>query len=363
MSTTAAGSVTSTVAQLHASATVVDAHNDLLMACTRHRHAEQAHYFRTAWLPQLRAGGVKVQVLPVFIDADHRPEGALRQTLQMLETGWRIAAGNADTVTVCVDGADIEQTLAEGRIALVLALEGCEAVGTDVGLFETMHRLGVRMASFTHFGRTALADGSAEDAAGSRLTSAGIEAVAACEELGIMLDVSHLGATCTDHLLELATRPLVASHSSAYALRAHHRNLTDDRIRGIAGTGGVVGVNVLATFVDENDHTVRRVGDHIDHVASLVGPGHVGLGPDFIKEVSSVLDRPGDVEWGLKSRRPYVPELEGPAGLPHVTAELSHRGWSDDDVRSALGGAFHRLFSTELGVPASARRGATEENA
>ena len=102
-----------------------------------------------------------------------------------------------------------------GRIALVLALEGCPAIDVDVELFETMYRLGVRIASFTHFGRTALADGSGEDGTGGRLTRAGVAAFAEMERLGMLFDVSHLGAASVEHVLELATRPVIATHSSA----------------------------------------------------------------------------------------------------------------------------------------------------
>ncbi|MFI5287726.1 MAG: dipeptidase [Candidatus Dormibacteria bacterium] len=348
--------ITDRASVLHARSIVVDTHNDLLMLCARRRPAEQGSYFRNTWLPQLRSGGVRIQVLPVFIDDDFRPEGALRQTLRMLETGWQIAASNPDAVRICLTGSDIDAALASGRIALILALEGCEAVGTDVALFEPLHRLGVRIASFTHFRRTMLADGSAEDATGSRLTEAGIEAVAICEALGIILDVSHLGATCTDHLLELATRPVIATHSSAFAVRRHHRNLTDARLRAIAFTGGVVGINVLGTFIDEQVPTVARVVDHVEYVATLVGVDHVGLGPDFFQEISDELHGPAAQSMdGGGTVIAYVPGLEGPAGLPLITAELLRRGWSDDNVRKVLGGAFHDLFGRELGVPAAQR--------
>jgi membrane dipeptidase len=348
-------SISTEASRMHQDALVVDCHNDLLLICSRHPPARQADHFREVWLPQLHAGGVDVQVLPVFVEPDHRPEGALRQTLRLVETAWRIGAGCPGEVAICLDGADVDRAVGSGRIALVIALEGCEAVGTDVGLFETLFRLGVRMVSFTHFGRTALADGSGEDATGSRLTGAGVEAVAACEELGIMLDVSHLSATGTDHMLELATRPLVASHSSMHALRAHHRNLTDERIRAIAAVGGVVGINVLAPFVDATDHTVARVADHIEHAAALVGAAHVGLGPDFFKEVWEAKTRPGDLAQGILEERSWVAGLGGPAGLPLITDELLRRGWSDVDLRTVLGGGFHDLFRRELGVPASHR--------
>jgi membrane dipeptidase len=343
---------------LHHDAVVVDTHDDLLMLTARRPRAAQAEYFRTDWLPQLRAGGVDVQVLPVFIDDDYRPEGALRQTLKMLESGWTIADGNPDDVAVCLDGADVDHALASGRIALVLALEGCEAVGKDVELLSTLYRCGVRVASLTHFGRTLLADGSGEDPAGSRLTAAGVEAVAVMEELGLLLDVSHLGATGVDHVLEVARRPVIATHSSAHELRGHHRNLTDERLKGIAAGGGVVNVNLFAGFLDEDpsQHTVARVVDHLEHVAAVAGPGAVGLGPDFIAQVMTELHPTAESLWtqGVDAKR-YVPGLEGPGGLPLVTEELVRRGWAEDDVRAVLGGNDLRLFREELGVPLDRR--------
>jgi membrane dipeptidase len=338
---------------LHRDAVVTDTHNDLLMLVSRKAPAEQAAYFRDAWLPQLKAGGVDIQVLPVFIDDDFRPEGALRQTLRMLEAGHRAAEGNAEAVSICRDGAEIDAALADGKIALVLALEGCEAVGVDVWLLESLARLGIRMASFTHFGRTALADGSAEDAAGSRLTRAGIDALQLLEELGVLVDVSHLSAGGTDHVLELATRPVVASHSSAHAITAHHRNLTDERLKGIAASGGVVGVNFFFGFVDPLNPTVERVVDHIEHVASVAGIEHVGLGPDFIQQVIVELTPPicmTDFE-GLDMLT-CVEGLGGPDGLPLITAELVRRGWPERDIRRVLGENWLRVFRSDLGRPA-----------
>jgi membrane dipeptidase len=341
-------------AALHGEAVVVDTHNDLLMLVAKRAPDKQAAYFRDHWLPQLRAGGVDVQVLPVFIDDDFRPEGAMRQTLRMIEAGHRVAEGNADSIRLCLTGAEIDAALADGRIALVLALEGCEAVGTDVELLRTLSRLGVRMASFTHFGRTALADGSAEDEAGSRLTSAGVAAVALLEELGVLIDVSHLSAAGTDHVLSLATRPVVASHSSAYAVRAHHRNLTDERLKGIAASGGVVGVNFYYGFIDPDSPTIGRLVDHLEHVASVAGIDHVGLGPDFVKEVYEQLTPPAaSADFEGMSGTVTIPGLETPAGLPLVTDELLRRGWPEADIRKVLGENWLRVFRCELGRSAT----------
>jgi membrane dipeptidase len=339
---------------LHGRSVVADTHNDLLDAIA-HRPVEQwVPHFRSRWLPQLRQGGVNLQVLPVFVDDVFRPEGALRQTLRMVEAAHRIDAASPET-RLCFTAADIDEALANDQIALVLALESAPGVGEDVELLETLYRLGVRIASLAHFGRTALADGSGEDGSGSRLTRAGVAAHAEMERLGMIFDVSHLGAAGVEHVLELATRPVMATHSSARALRDHHRNLTDAQLKGIADTGGVVCVNFFAPFLHESDFTIDRLVDHVEHIAGVMGIGHVGLGPDFVKEVLADVTPPccevREIE-GVPTDR-FLPGLEGPAGLPLVTEALQKKGWPEDDIVRVLGQNVLDLFRTELRGSAS----------
>ncbi len=159
--------------ELHRRAVVADAHNDLLTAVAARPPKRWGSFFRERWLPQLQAGGIDLQVLPVFIDAPYQPEGALRQTLRMIECVHVRAEENADQVALCLTGADIDAALVQDKLALVLALESAPGVGASTELFSTLHRLGVRIASIAHWGRTPLADGSREDATGSRLTAPG----------------------------------------------------------------------------------------------------------------------------------------------------------------------------------------------
>jgi len=337
---------------LHRRAVVADAHNDLLCAVASRPPEQWAEFFRDRWLPQLRAGGVDLQILPVFIDDPYRPEGALRRTLRMIEAAHRMAEGNADAVTLCLTGAEVDRTIAEGRIALVLALEGMPGIGEDVELLQTVHRLGVRIGSIAHFGRSWFADGSGEDAAGSGLTRTGIRAVAEMERLGMLFDVSHLGAVGVDQVLELSTRPVIATHSSARALFDHHRNLADDRVRGIAETGGVVCVNFFAPFLHESEHTIDVLVDHFEHLVSVAGTDHVGMGPDFVREVLADTTAPccvPDTVEGVPANA-YLPGLEGPEGLPLVTEALLRRGWNETDILAVLGGNVQRLLRAELGV-------------
>ncbi|MFD4637724.1 dipeptidase [Lentzea sp. NPDC058436] len=339
---------------LHGRSVVADTHNDLLDAIA-HRPVERwVPHFRERWLPQLQQGGVNLQVLPVFVDDVFRPEGALRQTLRMIEAAHRVAAASPEA-RLCFTGTDIDDALANDRIALVLALESAPGVGEDVELLGTLYRLGVRIASLAHFGRTPLADGSGEDGTGSRLTRAGVAAHAEMERLGMIFDVSHLGAAGVEHVLELSTRPVMATHSSARALRDHHRNLTDAQLKGIADTGGVVCVNFFAPFLHESDFTIDRLVDHIEHIAGVMGVEHVGLGPDFVKEVLEDVTPPcceTQVIEGVPTDR-FLPGLEGPAGLPLVTEALQKKGWPEDDIVRVLGQNVLDLFRTELRGSAS----------
>ncbi|MFG2718467.1 dipeptidase [Streptomyces sp. NPDC048416] len=336
---------------LHHRAVVADAHNDLLMAVVARPPRRWGSFFRTRWLPQLREGGIDIQVLPVFIDDQYRPEGALRQTLRMIECAHTLAEDNADDVALCLNGADIDAALAQGKIALVLALESSPGIDASTELFATLFRLGVRIASIAHWGRTPLADGSREDATRSRLTAPGIEAVREMERLGMLFDISHLGASGVAHVLELATRPVIATHSCARALRDHHRNLTDDQIRGVAATGGVVCVNFVPDFLTDDQEKVSpdRIVDHIEHIVSVAGIDHVGLGADFVREVMTDVTPPCCESPDDEDPMFDFPGLEGPAGMPLVTEALLRRGLAEDDIVKILGGNMQRLMNTHMG--------------
>ncbi|HEY3682521.1 MAG TPA: membrane dipeptidase [Streptosporangiaceae bacterium] len=336
---------------------VADTHNDLLMAVAARPPERWGAFFAERWLPRLREGGVGVQVLPVFVDNREYQEAALRTTLRMIECAHRVAEACPESVALCRDGAEIDAALASGRIALVLALEAAPGVDRDVELLATLFRLGVRVASLVHYGRTALADGSGEDdTARGRLTRAGVAALSAMERLGMIFDVSHLGAAGVAHVLELATRPVMATHSSARALCDHHRNLTDDQLRGLAATGGVVCANFYPPFLaaDPAAATLDTLADHIAHIAGVAGIDHVGLGPDFMADVMTDLlphwceaEETGS-DWDIRAP---LPGAAGPSDFPAVAERLAERGFDAEARTKILGGNVARLFRAELGRP------------
>ena len=331
---------------------VVDCHNDWLLLLERERSLDRTDSLERRFLPQFREAGIDVQVSPIYIDHEFVPEGALRRTLLTIQHLKEETTRAPDRVTLCLTGDDIDLAVSEDKLALVIALEGSHAIANDVSLFEVLFDLGVRMASFTHFGNTSLAGGSAEGDPGQGLSRLGVEALHTFERLGIVMDVSHLSTQSTEDVLQRATRPLVASHSSSKAMRDHHRNLSVEHIKGIAALGGVIGVPAaIPGFIDPRNPTIDSVVDHIEHIAHTVGIDHVGIGADYIREYfDEVYATYEDIRVEGEDVRATVEGLESPAGMPRVIDALTQRGFTTEDLRKVLGENLLRVFREVMGI-------------
>lgn len=310
-------------ADLHARAVVVDAHCDTLLdvACGRRRldlRSSTGHID----LPRLRAGGVDVQVFALFTEPQYKPERALARTLQLLDAAYETG------LRPCHSFAELASRLDQGELAAVLALEGGEAIGTDLARLRCLTRLGVRLLGLVWNQRNAIGDGVGEARGGAGLTEFGRAVVRECDRLGVIVDVSHLNERGFWDVLAEGSRPVVASHSDARALCDHPRNLTDAQLRALAANGGVIGINFHSPFLraDGERAGLTDVVRHIDHVCGLVGPGHVGLGSDFD---------------GI----PQAPMgLEDAARLPALTEALLAHGYTEPDILAILGGNFLRVL-------------------
>ena len=330
---------------------VVDCHNDWLLMFTRERSLGHGDSLQRRFLPQFRQGGIDVQVTPIYIDPEFIPDGALRRTL-MLIAYLKEEVARTPGVELCNTGAEIDSAVGEGSLALVVALEGSHAVASDIEIFETLFELGVRMASFTHFGDTLLAGGSADGDPGNGLSKHGIEALRTFERLGIVMDVSHLSRRSTEDVLQHATRPLVASHSSPRSLRDHHRNLVDEHVKGIAAAGGVVCIPAgIPIFIDPERPTIDRVIDHILYVVETVGIDHVGIGADYVREYfDEVYGTYEKIDHLGEDVRATIEGLESPTGMPRLIARLGERGIGEDDCNKILGGNLMRVFREVMGI-------------
>ena len=311
---------------------VADSHNDLLLAVEHQRHRGHSDPFGDFWLPQLKDGNVVLQVLPIYTEEEFVGGDALRRAMVVLETARWLADLHSTDVAIAETGAEIEDIIASGRIALVLALEGGEPFGADLGLIDGFARLGLRIASLTWNRRTMLADGVGERDTGGGLTSRGRLAVAEMERCGIIVDVSHLSDAGLRDVLAVATQPIMATHSSCRDLFDHPRNLTDDQLRAIVATGGVVCANAFGGFLSD-EPSVAAFVDHIEHAVAVTGPESIGVGADFIDDLMEILDP--IMEGALVDELPVIKDLSSPRHYPGLAALLASRV-GDETARAVM---------------------------
>ncbi len=202
-----------------------------------------------------------------------------------------MARAAPDDFAVCRSAAELRATIAKGMIAGVMHMEGAEAIGPDLDALYLFHQMGLRSlgpvwSRPTIFGYGVPFKFPADPDIGPGLTEAGKDLVRVCNELGIMVDLSHLNEKGFDDVAAISTAPLVATHSNAHALCASPRNLTDRQLARIRETGGLVGLNFAAFYLRaDGKHSADMGWDemlrHMDHLIERLGENHVGLGSDF----------------------------------------------------------------------------------
>jgi membrane dipeptidase len=319
---------TNDATRLHADALVVDA------ACP----GEYWRAHRSRWL----AGGATACVLTVGWP------GPVRTAVYDVADVLRIVREH-DDLRLATSAADIRDAKAAGELAVVLHFQGAEPLEYDPDLLEAYWRLGVRIVQLAYNRRNPLCDGC-EEPRDAGLSALGRRMIAEMNRLGIVVDVSHTGARSSLEAIEASTAPCIASHSNAAAVHPNRRNLSDELIQAIAGRGGVIGMNGFPSFVASGERpTLDQFIDHMIHVDSLVGPGHVGLGIDYYEgdraEYEAAL---AAGVWSADNYGPppyhYPAGLEQPSGLPALTKRLLERGYAESEVRRILGENWLRVY-------------------
>lgn len=337
-------------AALHHNSLVIDSHNDTVVALIRRGHvgidgafgaerdarAEVVAYLRQYLeprgpeavqflLPRLREGAVNAAFFAV--DTTRARGNHLAYAIDALGYLKHEVRDHADHMLITHTAADIEAAQAAGKVAVVLAVENTIALQHSIYAVDGLYELGVRTMTLTHSARSDVADGC-EVENGGGLTGFGRQVVRRMNELGMLVDVSHLNERGFWETLEQTTAPVIASHSCCRALCDHVRNLTDEQLRALGAAGGVVGITFVPSFIDDRQPTLDRLIDHILHAVDIAGPGAVGLGSDF--------DGGGDL-------------LEHGGRLPDITEALLQRGLAEDTVRGILGANHLRLLRATIG--------------
>jgi membrane dipeptidase len=316
---------------------IADAHVDILLelAHREHRLGETGVFART-WLPLLEAGGVGLQICPVFVDLELQPEGSLRESLRQVTALQHALRESPERVVAVRTRGDLDTVERGERIGLMLALEGVEPFGYEVGTADLFWELGLRMAGLTWNRRNPFADGAADEGG---LSGLGRRLLARFAELGVILDLAHASQRLFDECLESYEGRLCVTHAGCRAVNETPRNLSDEQLRKLAARDGIFGLMLHPLTIDPVNPTIDRVVDHLDHAAAVIGPERVCLGGDWTKRLHELMPAPappdGLMPPGL-AEGTTIAGLSGPEDYPALVEALRERGWEGDRLDGLL---------------------------
>lgn len=312
-----------------------DAHSDILFDLAARRARGETGTFQKHHLPRLRKGGAEGAAFALWLAPDTpSPAAATREMM----AAARAELSSCQEAVAVTRTAEALQAREEGKFYIFYSAEGLDAIGEDIERLGEYYAFGCRSAMLTWNGENALAAGAA--CANDRgLTDCGRRAIRKLESLGMLVDVSHLNERSFWNVLSAAQGPLLASHSNARALCDAPRNLTDEQLRAIRDTGGVVGLNAWHSFVDAvpERQTVGRLAEHAAHLIDVCGVEQVACGFDFCEFL------PGDAS------EPRTLGLEDSGRAGAFFACLSDRGLRRDEIEKIARGNILRLLEKTLG--------------
>ena len=370
----AAGDVSPRAERLHRQAIVIDTHIDTPMrlldedfdlgARDSNGHID---------IPRMREGGLDAAFFSIWVDPRRYQTGATKRALDLIATVYEQVERHPRDLVLARSAADIRRAHRQGKIALLMGIEGGHTIEDSLRALRSFHELGVRYMTLTHFLNNNWADASTDTPKHNGLTEFGRQVVREMNRLGILVDISHVSDKTFADALEVTQAPVIASHSSCQALTNIPRNMSDDLLRALARNGGVVQINYGCMFVNpeyrsedfaemirdfnrqqrEADEkypgdpkraaleryrlqkeyatriprgTLALILDHIDHAVQIAGVDHVGLGSDF-------------------DGVPCLPQgMDDVSFLPRLTQGLLDRGYSEADIKKILGGNTLRVM-------------------
>ena len=360
---------------IHFKSILVDTHNDCLTACIEKKVTldNDLTGINHSDLARFKKGGVDYQLFSVWCDGEKaKPyEWAMRE----MDSLYAVAGRNPDKMVIAKSWKDIQKAFKEGKLVAQFGVEGGHMIDSDLQKLDTFYSRGVRYMTLTWNNSPGWASSHADEKnptyKGQKgLTDFGKQVVQRMNQLGMIVDVSHVGEATFWDVIKTTTKPIIASHSNAYSICPVSRNLKDDQIIAIGKNGGVIHLNFFSGFVDvdffKKDATFRmnhaaeidsmiasgmqteyvftvisdkyaresnaikpdleQLMKHFDHIVKLIGVDHVGLGSDFD---------------GINSA---PKQLKTVVDYPLFTQALIARGYSDKDISKVLGGNFLRVY-------------------
>jgi len=324
-------------------------------------------------LPKMRSGHLGAEFFSIWVDVTWPQQDLVHRALDLIDATDQQVARHADVLGLAGSADDIERMHRQGKIAILMGVEGGHEIEGDLRMLDVYYRLGVRYMTLTHTKNNELADSSGDNPRWKGLSPLGRQAVERMNHLGMMVDISHVSDDTFYAALAASKAPLLASHSSCRALCSAPRNMSDDMIRALARNGGVMDINFYSGFISQDYFDAYRkiakhveaelaaarerysqqgkrlpyleaediqkrlikdlpvpsytaIADHIDHAAKVGGIDHVGLGSDF--------DGVDSIPRGM----------EDVSKIPDLVRELARRGYSEEDLEKILGGNILRVM-------------------
>jgi len=362
---------------IHLESFVADTHNDVLLRAMEGQNVLKYHPESHSDLEKFKLGGVDLQVFSIWVSPDEKEKKYFENANDMINKLDFLISRVPKDWGLAKSYQDITYNSRKNKMSCVIGVEGGHIIGRDISKLEALHDRGMRYLGLTWNNSNHIAS-SAKDETFNRnslsnigLSDFGSEVVQKCNDLGVIIDVSHAGEQAFWDVVDQSQEPIIASHSSVYALCPHYRNLKDDQIKAIAKTGGAVFINFYPGYIDSTfqqkaeiinmkyeveldilaekydplsnqywfeemkllKHEKARIAPsindvikHISYIVNLVGVDYVGIGSDY-----------DGVE--------IMPTgLENVSKLPFLTKKLIEHGYTIREVRKILGGNFKRIF-------------------
>jgi len=364
--------------KLHNKAVLIDTHNDFISTGIEKGKSfdQDLKGITHSDLNRMKEGGIDVQVFSIFCDENYGMGTAYAFANREIDTLYATIARNPEKMMLVRTPAELNSAVKSGKLGSMIGVEGGHMIEDNLDYLNKLYERGARYMTLTWNNSTSWASSAADERAKKDLghpyglNALGEKIVQRMNELGMIVDISHVGEKTFYDALRITTKPVIASHSCTYALCPVPRNLTDDQIRLIGKNKGVIHLNFYSGFVDssfreKNNAFIRKhqaekdallkenpsdfyanlklhekyrdeidyvrpslslLIDHLDHIVKLIGVDHVGIGSDFD---------------GINSS---PRELNDVTNMPLITEELLKRGYSSKDIRKILGGNFIRVF-------------------
>jgi membrane dipeptidase len=341
-------SVEERIERLHAGG-IIDMHFDLPMDLYAKR--ESRNVLETEFVPEFEAGNVSLLGVAIYIEDRYLPHNGLRVALDQIARLYAETAAS-ERFAICKNHAEIQEARERGGIALFITMEGIEPLGTDLNQLRVFYELGVRSIGLTHARSNAAGHGGIFATSGSPkegLTAFGREVVRECQALGVIIDLAHINPAGFEEILSITTKPPIVSHTNVRRYYDIERNISDEQIKNIGERHGVIGVNSILVSPREEESTLGRYVDHIEHIANLIGIDGVGIGFDFFEFIYRQWPESRQKELAAKFSTPhFIPDLRNHSHARSVTRTLIERGFSDADIEKILRGNWLRIFKEVL---------------